>query len=358
MSAFLLSLTVCVLASLAAGQGDDSDAQNEKLLDTARRLMDSQSNAVRAWGAYIAGHHGIEDAVPELRGLLHSLAGDEDRKASKATAKHERYVCYAALDALIRLEAKVPSDELLSLPGRFKTHAFLLMIDEPEENQAALVDLISSSPTVRECWKGVCNLLAPLKTPGLAAFLLNGLHLKVELTVVDPGKFGGGGSGGTGSGETWFSVPAGFPPITLYDLEERWRAGCILVADGDHPIFCRRQVVEPGRSAGSGSPSSSRKNNKYRMEFLAQLAGVEVEELGYKPRRSKTIEWTGSEAFMSDVNAVRTIVRKDFEIFAAFFQSRDLISPEEMHALRPSIGFHVHDLREDKSEKLPDIGSR
>jgi hypothetical protein len=320
--------------------------------------MASQSHAVRAWGAYVAGHHGLESAVPELRGLLHSLAGVKDGHPHRKVAQLEHYVVYAALDALIRLDAKVPSDELLALPGRFKTHALLLMVGELEENQAALVDLISSSPTARECWTGVCNLLVPLKTPGLSAFLLKGLHLKVELTVVDPGKFGGGAGRGMAFGDGSFSVPAGFPPVTLYVLEEKQRKGNILIADGKHPIYCRRRVVQPGSTAGTGSNSSNHESNEYRMEFLAQLAGVEVEELGFKPRRSDTIEWTGAAVFKTDVSAIRTIARKDFENFAAFFQSQGLLSPEEMHVLRPAIEFNVHDLREDQSEELPEIGSR
>ncbi len=358
MRAFLLTIAVLMVASSAAGQGDESDKQNEKLLDTTRRLMASQSHAVRAWGAYIAGHHGLKEAIPELRGLLHSVAGDEDGYPHRKVAQIEHYVCYAALDALIRLEAEVPSNELLALPGRFKTCAFLLLYGEPKENQAALLDLVRSSPTARACWTAVCNLLVPLKTPGLAAFLLDGLHLKVELTVVDPGKFGGGGSSGSGSGDAWFSVPEGFPPITLYFLEERQRDGNILVADGDHPVYCRCRIVEPGRSAGSGSQSSNRKSNDYRMNFLAQLAGVCLEELGYNPKRHERIEWTDAAAFMADVSAIRTITRKDFESFAAFFQSQGLLSPEEKHVLRPSMEFKAHDLRKDKSEELPVIGSR
>lgn len=356
MRATLMCLAVFMMSSLAAGQEDVADMQADKLLDKARRLMASRSCAVRAWGAYIAGHHGLEDAIPELRGLLHSMAGKEDEKPHRKVARLEHYLCYAALDALIRLEARVPSHELLSLPGRFKTHAFLLLAGEPEENQGALLDLIRSSPTARECWTAVCNLLVPLKTPGITAFLLENLYLKVDLAVLDPGKFGGGAGGGVVSGDAWFSVPEEFPPITLYDLEERWRAGCILVADGDHPIYCRRRIVEPGKSAGSGSQGGRRKNNKYRMEFLARLAGVDVEELDFKPHRSERIEWTDAAAFKIDVSAIRTIAGKDFESFAAFFQSLGLLSPEEMDALKPSIEFDVHDLREDKSEEL--VGSK
>jgi hypothetical protein len=205
---------------------------------------------------------------------------------------------------------------------------------------------------------GVCNLLVPLKTPGIAAFLLNGLQIRVDLAVFDNDKFGGGSGGGITSGDGRFYVPEGYPPITYYILEEKRRAGSTLVADGIHPIYCRRRTVEPGKTAGTGSSSSRRENNEFRMEYLAQLAGVDLEDLGFKPNRSERIQWTDADGFRSEVNYIRTKVRKDFESFAESFQSEGFLSPGEMKALKPPLEFTVHDFREDKSVELPEIPSR
>jgi len=377
MRAFLAGLAVLATASLAAGQeaGKDAgqeagqiakDEQDALLLDTASRLMASQSYAVRAWGAYIAGRHGLEEAVPLLRGLLRpppedtaQAAAQEAPKAAAQNAKRDlRYVQYAALDALIRLEADVPPAELLALSGRFKTHALLLMAGDPEENQIALLDLIRSSSTSRACWAAVCNLIVPLKTPGLAAYLLENLDLKVNLAVLDQDGQGGGAGGGMTFGDGWFAVPEGFPPTTLYELQEKWSSGAFLVAPGEHPVFCRRRIVQPGKNAGTGSSGSDRTNNQYRMEFLARLAETKTDDLGFKPSRHESIRWTDADGFTAEVNYIRTKIRKDFESFAGFYQSEGLLAPEEKAGLRPRIEFNVHDLRKDKSAELPPVPSR
>src|ERR1700679_4187417 len=96
----LVALIVLMTASLSAqvSPADATDAQ------AIRELLASNDPARMAWGAELAGRYGRQEVVPELLRLLRSR--DERVQAN-------------ALDALIRLKAQVPAEELTPLGPRF-----------------------------------------------------------------------------------------------------------------------------------------------------------------------------------------------------------------------------------------------
>jgi len=95
----LVALIVLMTASLSAqvSPADATDAQ------AIRELLASNDPARMAWGAELAGRYGRQEVVPELLRLLRSR--DERVQAN-------------ALDALIRLKAQVPAEELTPLGPR------------------------------------------------------------------------------------------------------------------------------------------------------------------------------------------------------------------------------------------------
>src|SRR5215204_5374749 len=109
-------LLLCVILLLltnapAAGQRDDTQAVEppsygrlDGLRGEAARLLESQGNRERAWGAYIAGRNGLDDLAPSL---VRTLADP-----ALGYGPEEKIVRQAALDALIRLGAKVPAEVL------------------------------------------------------------------------------------------------------------------------------------------------------------------------------------------------------------------------------------------------------
>jgi hypothetical protein len=314
-------------------------------------MMDAESCAVRAWGAYLTAHHEVTEAVPAVISLLESL---QERAPDEAL-----FVQYAALDALIRMEADVPAEKLLAMSSRFQTHAYLLMSNKPVSNQEDLLRLIRRPRASSACWKAVCNLLVPLKTPGLTSFLLNKLSLRLSVHVYDRELVGGGIGGKFDSifGAGRFSVPAGFPPITLYHLKEsRWPDSGLAPA-GRPPVRCEQRVVQPGSTAGFGFITHKHDINDILLGYLAALARMHAEGLPFQPEQDHTLLWNESGDFQEEIDLLRTNMLEEFQVFLARLQDLNLLTEAEAGRLHPEVHLYVLDRRTDKSDPLPSIDS-
>jgi hypothetical protein len=143
-----------------------------------------------AWGAHLAGREGLRDAVPLLLDLL--------RPRPERTAEEWGFTDRAVLDALIRLEAKVPAGLLGDrLPGhrRGTSLALILVARQPVENRALLLHLFDrwTSKKKEDLYIGgllVGNLLAAQRAPGFARRLLEEIETKFTFTVVNTPEFG------------------------------------------------------------------------------------------------------------------------------------------------------------------------
>src|ERR1700680_2665488 len=100
-----------------------------------RDLLASNDSAQLAWGAEGAARSGRDEYVPDLRRLL---ASTDDRVKEQA------------LDALIRLKAKVPPEELRPLATRF-TDAVVILATE-NQHQELMLSILKDSPRSDGTW--------------------------------------------------------------------------------------------------------------------------------------------------------------------------------------------------------------
>jgi hypothetical protein len=312
------------------------------------RLLKSQSNRERAWGAYLVGQHGLKEQVAAL---LDTIADP-----ALGGGWEERIVRQAALDSLIRLEAKVPADALRSLTPYFSDEKIILMSRAPEENSAALLETFDGElagedgPNTR--WLAVGNLLAETKTQGFAAALLRGLKFEADITILDRednyGRgYGSGGGCGCGAGG-W---PENFPPVGFYTLVANASRGAVVVAPGKYPVYYIR-TERYGSCGCDGHTSYVR--DFYRVEYLADLLDTTADALKLDAPPSQTIICKDARECRAELVGVRRGIEQAYAGAINSLVERNLLDASDAAALSPDITFRLHDERQRKTFPLPE----
>jgi hypothetical protein len=173
-----------VFVAAAAAQELQPTVRAESRADLACREA-----AKVAWAAHRAGEAHDVTQVSALKKALKSwtdVAGTE-----------AELVRLQLLDALLRLDAKLPGNELvpLAMEPRTLIPALVLLAQQPRLNECALFDLFRSGPSafspgpfdekyLRTLVIG--DLLASQKTPGFAALVWRQLDLRLQVRVISP----------------------------------------------------------------------------------------------------------------------------------------------------------------------------
>lgn len=288
MRKLLLCVTLLLLACApAAAQGPEAGAhapgaRPDGLRGEAARLLESRVNSERAWGAYLAGRNGLNELEPALVRTLSDPA--------LADGPEERVVRQAALDALIRLGAKVPAETLSALPHGFANEALVLLASAPSENRDALLEafaVMAAEGGANAHWLAAGNLLAETKARGFAALLLRDLKVEANIFVVDREEnygFGSGGGGGCGCGGS-YEGPAGFPPVSYYALTGAAGRDAVVVAPGRRPVF----YVRSANPYDVRCYSTALVRDAVRVEYLAELLGTTGDGLDFDARPSESV---------------------------------------------------------------------
>ena len=299
-------------------------------------LLAAPDPRIEAWDAFRAGEEGTTAAIPALRAGLRARVDQEDAPSVRARG--------AILDALIRLQAPVPWEELKPLWKRHRTEVFLLAAIARDET--ALVECLDDLGNLP--WQAACNLLAARRNEDLARHLLKTLELKVHLQVVTPGSnvmHGLGGRCGGGRGCGRLTVWEGWPPLARYKLTTEKARGAIAFAPGKcGTVFYRRRTYDVG-THGVGSSSSWTDRNPMRIVYLNEVLGRDS-QLVYEV--TAHIEWTGADAYVRDAMKARDEVRGKFAAVA-----KALLKPDER--VEPKITLEVHDVRDVKKPALPKL---
>ncbi|MDQ5839097.1 MAG: hypothetical protein M3379_20145 [Acidobacteriota bacterium] len=311
--------------------------------EESARLLKSQENRERAWGAYLAGANGLKEQSAALVELLSdsNLGGGWE----------ESLVRQAALDALIRLDAEVPSEKLLPLYQSSPEEVVILLARSPEQNRQALLPLfVADAPSVR--WLAVGNLLAETRAPGFAARLLQELKIEASLYVYD--REGGhdysmGGGGGCGCGRG-VSREEGFPPISYYQLTEAPSRGATVIAPGRHVVYYTRS---PFANCG-GSYISDSERDRLRVEYLAGLLNTTEEDLKLDARPFREIVCRDARECRRAVAAVRDEIEGSHAALLRRLLEENLLDASEASGLKPDITLDINDSRDERSFPLPD----
>jgi hypothetical protein len=329
----------------ASGASSPPSARVNALRDEAARLLKSDAAAERAWGAYLVGAHGLKGQAASLVELLTDTA--------LGYGPEENLVRQAALDSLIRLDAKAPADALRPLYQSFPNEVVILMSRAPEEGREALLGFFAA-PAPGARWLAVGNLLSEVKARGFAAVLLREMRVEVNVVVLDVERDinygGGGGGGGCGYGEE--PTPAGFPPVGFYALTDEDMRGATVFAPGRRPAYYVRRPFQ-GHCIYTTLDGWEGRDTQ-RLEYVAELLGTTTDDLGFDVRSWRTVVCRDARGCRRGLAALRREVEQAHAGLVARLVAENHLDAAEATGLQPDITFHLLDERNDKSSRLPE----
>jgi hypothetical protein len=303
-------------------------AQNPPGGMSVHELLASNDSAQLAWGAEMAARSGPEDYVPELRRLL---AWTDDRVKEQA------------LDALIRVKAKVPPEELTPLPPVFQSQVIILAIRNG--NSGILASMLAEDPQHDATWVALNEgLIQHGGAPAYWSKLLREWTIHVVIYVVDPGKTPvlGPQAGSYFCGDGYHQDRPGFPPRAAYGLFIDPQLDDTALLTRPKPVFYRRH----SSSSGCDTPID---RNEYRGDFIAFAANV------YPPLQTHyryDVAWADDQSYAAGVDRLRRDLLADYQRMLDGMVKRRLLPPEDS-ALRPHIVVGIEDQRSSKDHDLP-----
>jgi hypothetical protein len=346
---------VALAAAGAVGQvegarrGDaPSFARLEDVSAEASRLLGSRDGRARAWGAYLAGAHGLKGHAPLVVALL------ENEGAAHVGSDEEALVRRAALDALIRLDAEVPSEKLLPLYQLAPDETVILLARAPEQNAAALLALFDDE-TVDARWFALGNLLAEARARGFAARLLAGLKLRATVFVYDSHGdrgYNGGGGDACGGSRHFESTPEGFPPAGRYTLSATPARGAVVVARGRRAVYYVRAA--PGQGDAPYVPCDVVRGDEHRVEYLADLLRTTDDDLGLPARSFREVVCRDARQCRGALAALRDETARAYAEVLGRLAAAGLLDASEASTLKPDLTLDLYDQRDLRTFPLPE----
>jgi hypothetical protein len=317
----------------------------------ARRLLQSPELAEKAWGAYLAGRLHSDELQ---NALIEEFASAALLRDSPYSSQEHAFLT-ALFDAAIEAGVDVPANLLEPFEEGW-TEPVLILLARDRHSGDSLLRLRSekSRDTV---WLAANNLLLEKKSERWYEAVLTEINITHRFMVTDPdrGPGIGGGEGGGSCGDGVAEMPKGFPPVTLYTLQDHGERGDVLLVRGPQNVYYRRTVVPTDKQVGFGSCSSLLDRMLVRLGYLAVLRGGSVEETERLFQGETNIQYTSSEAFQREVERSMTAQEQGIREFVQAIETAGMRSPN----IRLRIVPEVKDTRRKTKELvLPALADR
>lgn len=297
-------------------------------------LLKSSDARQQAWGAWLS----VRDHRPDLVPLLAAVVSRRQSGVSVA----DRAATDTALDALIQFRATVPSDvAVLLLPQR--PAQALALLSMPGDADDALLMIVRSERDTP--WFAAANIALTRKTNGLAAAMLEGPNISVDLVISESGstRFGGGAGMAIGCGVN--SLAEGLPPWPTYELTRFARSGVVVVANGPTPVYYERTVVPAGVSPAGHSIGMDGPSTRDRLAYLAAVARVRLDSMplnGYDQYPVRRQDVVSRDAEVARVRA--DVLRRYRDLLERLIRAGALTSDEAAALPPPAVNVVVHEL--------------
>ena len=313
-------------------------AASSAAAQTAAERLASTEPSELAWGAYLAAERQQKDLIPAILPLL---------KLDNSGVR------LAAIDALIRLDADVPEQDLAPLlDGYWLDSTLILLSKDPKKHASFLMSLLDREMEGRQ-WDALNSILLAAPPPGYAARLLKDLTLGFTVCVQFenpcPGRM-------VVDGVPFLrrppESPAGFPPQSVYMVGSEAQGVPSSLAAGPHALsYARTGYRSPYAVSTSWPPD----RDGYRWLYLTLLAGFDAQSLDAKlPDSIQVFPWTSPGRFQGEaanfLNSVRGRVSRVRQALIA----RGLLTAQDART-GPTFEVHVLDQRANYPGPLPPI---
>jgi hypothetical protein len=259
------------------------------------------------------------------------------------------------LDALIETGAEVPSSIVAGLFSSYPAQA-LLLANRPGTWSTGLMFNLLTQAKSDECWLAIGNRLTTGVNPGVAAWLLRDLRITATIEVEDDlyrvRQIGegipGGAAGGVIGGIIGASSPTVWPLLRGYELTLGRCHGCVLFADGPHPVYYHLRV------GNWDEPDNQKDHNVYVHEYLARLLSVPPDRLPISLKPKLIHKWTTPQNYrVAGLAFLAEQEKSSREVEEQLLQLKYL-TPEDWYA-RLSLTIRVQDFRTMSEAPLPGL---
>jgi hypothetical protein len=343
----LALLVICIAAVALCAQTVPTSTQEA---ERARQLLQSSQWVDKAWGAYLAGRLHSAD-LDEL--LVEEFRTAAVLRSSPYWSEEHAYV-YVLFDAAIEAGIAVPA-ELLDPFKEDWTDAVMILLARGEDSQDLLLAL--SSDTSRDVvWLAANNLLYSMRSSRWFAATLSALSITHRFTVTDQayGPGSGGGTGGGFCGDGGAAMPKGFPPVTIYALEDYAQRGDVMLAHGPQNSYYKRTVVPTDKQTGIGSCGGSVDRASIRIGYLAEMANLKRDQAEQLFHAGTQILYHGIEDFQRQTGQSMEAQRQSIVQLLQSAKERGFSAPDVRLRIVPE----VDDQRKDATEALPPVAER
>ena len=281
----------------------------------------------------------------------------------------ELLVRRSIVDAAINEGAALPED---IIDNMYSNDAIVLLAQSPKNYANAILSRFRrETNSVR--WIALSNLLGEIKEGRFPLVLMEDMKvIPVTALVHDPGNKGPGGiGGGYGHGINDFKIPAGFPPIGVYDILADYNnsvipgPGIVHTFSGPHTIYITRRMINPGDMVEMRAPNASDSGfwpedrpvqyrddwNCFRWDFLSSYLNLPKENIYFHV----DVSWINQKLYIESVRSYCSRILQKFDHILALLQDQNLISPSETDIFNISISLQISDIRSNKKVALPAI---
>ncbi len=297
-----------------------------------------------AWAAELIGKNNRRELIPDLIERF-DLSAEPD--AWKPIGRRGAVYEYVA-DALIRLQAEVPSNFITRLPSRCIAQELVLLSRSPDSHEALQRVFESTKWTI--AWLAAANLLAQKPQSEFANSLLRSFEVVADFRIVTPGmelKTGGRACFGD---SIWEARDPAWPVPRYYDLS--LRMGTIF-APGTNPVryYSYRSASELENLHGV-CPKSK---NEFVPGLLVMLGRIPPNEIRLASIIDRTIAYSGNASYIREIKSLLAPLDEDFQRLLAAFVNNGYVSSTEAKAIKLPVSLTIEDLRSTKMPRLPEI---
>ena len=319
-------------------------------IERAQRLLGSAQWLEKAWGAYLAGRLHSED--------LNQLLIEEFRSASAlrdAPFRSEEYAFLAVLfDAAIESGVTVPSPLLEPFAENWASP--VLILAARDKNSDEMLMELRGQKTNEALWLAASNILCERKSQRWYAANLSEIDITHRFTVADAnsGAGAGAGHGGGTCGDGVAAMPKGFPPVTLYALQDYPGHGDVLLAEGPENAYYSRTIVPTDKQVGTGSCQSALNRMAIRIGYFARLSYESADATRNLLQRETWITFAGSEDFARRAEQAMQSQEQGIRALLQIAAESGFAVPSMQLRIVPE----VDDRRSDRHDALPVLATR
>jgi len=332
---------LAALSGLPAALGAHAPHQSAQYIPPAAeivRLLESNIPSEQAWGSWLAAQARTSDLVPRIRAVADRYLVAKDWR--------EEIVTSAALDALIQMQARVPSAWCATFLEKWPAQSIVLLSFVADDAGPVLLDVIRNRRGT--LWLAAANQLLARRTPGFAAHLLDDIEVIALVFLTrdkSPIPLGVVGSE-LGSGHSGVARLPGFPPLASYHLASSPNPGGVLLTLGPVSIYYFREVSAPGETPVTTRQDTTAPLTRHRLQYAWALLGFGGRPGLLAAVESRSVVWTNQRNLDTEIEAFKSDVEQKFAGLLEQLVSGRFLTTDEARALPPlKIRVQINDNR-------------